>query len=296
MKNILITGGSGLVGNQITQILENSGFQVAWLSRSAQTQKSFIWDVDNQQIDPNAIEWADAIIHLAGTGVAEKRWTPRRKREILESRTESTYLLCEAIKKANQKPKAFISASAVGYYGFDTGQDLKKEEDKPGHDFLANVVIAWEQEVQKIATLGVRTAILRIGIVLDQVGGALGEMLKPPLAAPLGSGDQWMSWIHIRDLARLFVHALEDAHFEGIYNAVAPNPVTNRELTELAAKAKGKPYVGIGVPAFLLKLALGQMAAMVLGGNRVSSDKILKSGFEFNFGQLKPALEDLFKK
>jgi uncharacterized protein (TIGR01777 family) len=295
MKNILITGGSGLVGHQITQILEKNGFQVAWLSRSPQTQKSFIWDVDNQHIDQNAIEWADAIIHLAGTGVAEKRWTPRRKRDILESRTESTHLLFEAIKKANQKPKAFISASAVGYYGFDTGQNLKEEEAKPGNDFLANVVIAWESEVQKIATLGVRTAILRIGIVLDQKGGALGEMLKPPVAAALGTGDQWMSWIHIQDLARLFVFALEHATIEGIYNAVAPNPVTNRELTKQAAKAKGKPYIGIGVPAFVLKLALGQMAAMVLGGNRVSCEKILKSGFEFHFEQLQPALQDLFK-
>lgn len=295
MKNILITGGSGLVGKAITQILENNGYQVAWLSRTFQTQLSFIWDVDNQEIDQKAIDWADGIIHLAGAGVADKRWTPTRKQDILESRTKSTILLCEAIRRSEKKPEAFISASAVGYYGFDTGENLKGEEDLPGNDFLAGIVVAWEHEVEKVAGYGLRTAILRIGIVLDQFGGALGEMLKPPVAAPLGTGDQWMSWIHIQDLARLFLFALEHVEVQGKFNAVSPQPARNRELTRYAAKAKGKIFIELGVPGFVLRLILGEMSAMILGGNKVSAQKILNSGFQFNFIEPKKAMEDLFK-
>lgn len=294
MKNILITGGSGLVGKEITKILESKDYSVAWMSRSAQSQKSFIWNVEKQQIDPEAIEWADAIIHLAGTGVAEKRWTPERKKDILESRTQSTQLLYKAIEKSQKRPSAFISASAVGFYGFNTGTSLVDESSPAGSDFLAEVVIAWENEVKKMEALDLRTVMLRIGIVLDEVGGALGEMLKPPVAAPLGSGAQWMSWIHIEDLAKMFVFSLEKTTLQGVFNAVAPNPATNQQLTQAAAKAKGKPYIGIGVPGFALKVVLGEMAAMVLGGNRVSSQKIQKAGFVFEFPDLEPALKDLF--
>jgi uncharacterized protein (TIGR01777 family) len=294
MKNILITGGSGLVGKAITQTLEKKGYQVAWLSRTSQNKKSFLWDVEKQEIDQNAIEWSDAIIHLAGSGVAEKRWTSERKKDILKSRTESTQLLWKAIQKATKKPEAFISASAVGFYGFDTGETLKTEDAQPGNDFLAEVVVAWEMEVEKIEALGVRTAILRIGIVLDKIGGALGEILKPPVAAPLGSGDQWMSWIHIQDLAKLFVFALESPKMKGKFNAVAPNPVKNKELTRAAAKAKGKAFLDIGVPEFVIKLILGEMAAMVLGGNHVSAEKTLETNFQYEFPSLDLALKDLF--
>lgn len=296
MQHILITGGSGLVGQEITQLLEKKGYEVAWLSRSAQGKKSFLWNVEKGEIDPNAIEWADAIIHLAGAGVAEKRWTPERKKLILESRTQSTQLLFSAIEKSAKKPSTFISASAVGYYGFNTGTTLVDESSRPGSDFLAEVVIAWENEVKKMESLQLRTVLLRIGIVLDAEGGALGEMLKPPVAAPLGSGDQWMSWIHIEDLARMFVFALEKTTLQGVFNAVSPNPATNQQLTKEAAAAKGKPYLGIGVPGFALKLVLGEMAAMVLGGNRVSSQKIQKAGFEFEFPELKRALRDIFSR
>jgi uncharacterized protein len=296
MKNILITGGSGLIGQRITQILERKGYVVAWLSRSTQGQKSFQWDVKKKQLDQKAIEWADCIIHLAGAGVADKRWTDDRKKEILDSRTQSTQLLHDGIAQAENKPSAFISASAVGYYGFDTGTALIDESKNPGNDFLAQVVVAWEKEVKKIEELHLRTVILRIGIVLDAEGGALGQMLKPPVAAPLGSGDQWMSWIHIEDLAKLFVFAVEKTTLQGIYNAVGPNPATNYQLTKEAAKAKGKPFVGIGVPGFGLKLILGEMAAMVLGGNRVSSQKIQKAGFEFDCPNLEGAVKEIFNK
>ena len=294
MKNILITGGSGLVGKQLTALLESKGYAVAWLSRKPQQRTYFLWDVDKQELDPQALEWADAVVHLAGEGVAEKRWTVGRKKRILESRTQSTQLLYTAIQQAEKKPNTFISASAIGYYGFNTGTNLMEETSLPGDDFLAEVVVAWEKEVKKIEQLPVRCILLRVGIVLDAAGGALGEMLKPPVAAPLGSGDQWMSWIHIEDLARMFVFALEKTTLQGIYNAVGPHPATNQQLTKEAAAAKGKPYVGIGVPGFALKLVLGEMAAMVLGGNQVSSQKIQKAGFEFEFPELKKALKDIF--
>jgi uncharacterized protein (TIGR01777 family) len=295
MQNILITGGSGLVGQRITDQLEKKGYQVAWLSRSNQSgRKSFLWNVEKQEIDPEAVEWADAVIHLAGAGVAEKRWTPERKKLIMESRTQSTRLLFNSIEKATIRPNAIISASAVGYYGFNTGTSLVDENSPAGLDFLAEVVIAWENEAKKMEQLELRTVLLRIGIVLDAEGGALGEMLKPPVAAPLGSGDQWMSWIHLEDLASMFLFALEKTTLQGVYNAVGPNPATNQQLTKEAASAKRKPYLGIGVPGFALKLVLGEMAAMVLGGNRVSSQKIQKAGFEFEFPELKSALRDIF--
>lgn len=296
MQNILITGGSGLVGQRITSLLEKKGYQVAWLSRSAQAgRESFIWDIENQEIDPKAIDWADAIIHLAGAGVAEKRWTPERKKLILHSRTQSTKLLHFALEKAIKRPNTFISASAVGFYGFNTGTALVDETSAAGTDFLADVVKSWENEVKTMESLDIRTVLLRIGIVLDAEGGALGEMLKPPVAAPLGSGDQWMSWIHIEDVARMFVYALEKTTLQGVYNAVAPNPATNQQLTKEAAQAKGKTYIGIGVPGFALKLVLGEMAAMVLGGNRVSCQKIQKAGFQFEFYELSTALKDIFQ-
>ncbi|SFU08162.1 hypothetical protein SAMN04489724_3779 [Algoriphagus locisalis] len=296
MQNILISGGSGLIGHKITQLLELKGYSVAWLSRSKQKQKSFLWDVEMQTIDPEAMDWADAVIHLAGAGVAEQRWTEERKKVILDSRVHSTRLLYDAIEKATEKPSAFISASAVGYYGFNTGTSLMDETNQAGSDFLAQVVVAWENEVKKMEELHLRTVMLRIGIVLDAKGGALGEMMKPPIAAPLGNGDQWMSWIAIEDLSRMFVFALEKTTLQGIFNAVGPNPATNQQLTQAAAKAKGKPYVGIGVPGFVLKIVLGEMAAMVLGGNRVSSQKIQKAGFDFECPALVPALKHIYNQ
>lgn len=296
MKHILITGGSGMIGRKLTHLLERKGYEVAWLSRNPDNkgQKSFIWDIEKQKMDEEAMNWADGIIHLAGAGVADKRWTAERKKTILQSRTMSTSLLRKYIEKSAQKPSVFVSASAVGYYGFNTGDALVDESHEAGDDFLAQVVTAWEDEAQKVEGLGLRTVMLRIGIVLAKEGGALVEMLKPPVAAPLGSGKQWMSWIQIDDLARMFFHALEQEQVKGIYNAVGPNPASNAEVTEKAAKKKGKLFVNIGVPGFGLKIFLGEMAQMVLGGNKVSSKKIQESGFEFRYPRLDEALDKIF--
>jgi uncharacterized protein (TIGR01777 family) len=231
---------------------------------------------------------------LAGEGVADKRWTAERKKAILQSRTHSTLLLKNAIEKSEKKLQVFVSASAVGYYGFNTGDALMDENGKAGNDFLAQVVKAWEAEVKKIDESGIRTVMLRIGIVLDKNGGALPEMLKPPISAPLGDGRQWMSWISIDDLARMFLFALENKEMNGVYNAVGPNPATNAELTKAAAKKVGKIFMGIGVPGFALKIVLGEMAQMVLGGNRISANKILDAGFEFKYPVLEDALEKIY--
>jgi uncharacterized protein len=296
MKNILITGGSGLVGKKITGLLERKGYTVAWLSRNPEKykQKSFAWDIDGMNIDPEAIPWADGIIHLAGEGVADKRWTSSRKKAILQSRTNSTTLLLQVIGRSKKKPTVFVSASAVGFYGFNTDDKLVDETCASGNDFLAQVVMAWEDKVHQIEKTGIRTVMLRIGIVLDKKGGALVEMLKPPVAAPLGSGKQWMSWIAIDDLARIFLFALENEQVKGIYNAVGPKPATNAELTEKAAKKVGKLFLGIGVPGFVLKLILGEMAQMVMGGNKVSSKKIQEAGFQFRYPSLEEALEKIY--
>lgn len=297
MKNILITGGSGLIGKTITQVFENEGKEVAWLSRSPddQSQKSYYWNPKNKEIDQEALYWCDGIIHLAGAGVADKKWTDSRKKEILDSRVDGSRLLREELKKIKDRPKVFIASSAVGFYGMDTGDKLLFEGDPSGKDFLAQVVKKWEAETEAIQELKIRTVILRIGIVLAKEGGALKEILKPPVTAPLGNGNQYMSWIHIDDLAGIFLHALENHGISGIYHAVGPVPVSNRVLTQKAASYRDKPFVNVGVPGFALKVALGEMAQMVLGGNRVSSEKIQGTGFNFKFGDLNQALNQIFQ-
>ncbi|AWW33186.1 TIGR01777 family protein [Echinicola strongylocentroti] len=298
MKNILITGGSGLVGKPLTNALEGNGYRVAWLSRSPdkQPQKSFGWDIKKAYIDDEALYWADAIIHLAGAGVAEKRWSPARKRLILESRTQSAELLFSQLRISEKRPEVIISASGANYYGLDNGDEWLNEQSPLGNDYLAMVVDKWEKSIFQLGSLGIRTVALRTGVVLDRNGGALPQMLQPPVAAPLGSGNQYMSWIHLQDLVQMYMYALEATNITGSYNAVAPQPVTNRVLTKKAAAAKGKPFINLPVPGFLLKMVLGEMAGMILGGNKISCDKIISGGFRFRYATLDHALQELFKK
>ncbi len=301
-KIVLVTGGTGLVGTRLTSLLIEKGYQVRYLSRNpgkVSEVESFSWDIDRQTIDEKALDGVDYIIHLAGAGVADKKWTIQRKKEILQSRTKSTEVLRSALANKDHQVKAFISASAVGYYGWDTGGVWKKEDSRFGDDFLATVTKSWEAEVDQVEKLGIRVAMLRIGIVLSDKGGALKELTKPikwGAGAALGKGDQYMSWIHLDDLCKMFIHALENDTIQGIYNAVAPNPVTNKELSKLSAKVLGKPFFLPNVPGFVLKLALGEMASMVLGGNRVSSEKIQNDGFTFTYPEVEPALNDLLTK
>lgn len=298
-KKVLITGGTGLVGSHLIPMLKAKGHQVVVLSRSKDASKPyeiFEWDYKNDYIESGAFNGVDAVIHLAGAGVADKRWTPERKDEIYNSRTKTSHLLYKTLKEVPNEVKTFISASAIGYYGLNTGSTNLKENAPSGHDFLAHVVDAWETSTNKVTDLNIRLVQLRIGVVLANEGGALVELLKPPIAAPLGKGNQYMSWIHIDDLCKMFVHSLENEQMLGTYNAVAPRPMTNNELTKEAAKAFGKTFVPVPVPGLVLKLMLGEMAKMVIGGNRVSCEKIMEAGFEFDYPKLADALNQLKNK
>ncbi len=298
VKKILITGGSGLIGTRLTELLLSKGYQVSCLGRTIKTQhiKTFLWNIDEQRIEENAFLDVHTIIHLAGAGISDKRWTQKRKQEILESRTKSTRLLKDELNKRTHHIKNFISASAIGYYGFeDYGKEFV-ESDKPGKDYTAKVTHEWENEVDKIATLGLRVVKIRTGIVLSNHGGALTKLATPinlMAGAPLGSGKQYISWIHIDDLCNIFIKGIEDNSMEGAYNAAAPNPVTNKNFTQVLAKVLHKPLFLPNVPAFVLKIILGEMAEIVLNGSLISSKKIQDAGFRFQYKTLESALRDL---
>jgi uncharacterized protein (TIGR01777 family) len=294
MSKILITGASGLVGTRLTQLLLESGHEVSHLGRSkkAGSIKSFVWDVEKGTLDSEALKNIDIVIHLAGTGIADKRWSEKRKREILESRTKSTALLARHLEN-NTTVKTVVSASAIGYYGFDLTEKEFTENSPAGKGFLADVVKAWEAEADKIKDK--RLVKIRTGIVLSEKDGALNEMAKPVrwgMGAPLGTGDQYVSWIHLDDLCRIFIKAVEDESLHGAYNATA-GAVTNRALTQAIAKTLHKPLWLPAVPAFALTLALGEMAQLVLYGSVVSSKKIEQAGFTFAFSRLDDALNNL---
>lgn len=297
-QRILISGGSGLVGTRLSELLKEKGHEVVHLSRNPTkgTYPSFQWDVKKQTIDAEAIKNTDVIIHLAGASVAGKRWNEAWKKEIYDSRIDSTKLLFNAVKEHNPKLKQFISASAIGYYGMDSGSTLMTEDSKKGDGFLADVVEDWEKEVNQFDELKIKHASVRVGIVLSTEGGALVEMAKPiklGAGAPLGSGNQYMSWIHIDDLCQIFIYVLEN-QLEGIYNGVSSKPVTNRELTRQLAKKLKRPLFLPNVPKFALKLIVGEMAAVLTGGNKVSSKKIEESGFKFQYPSLDSALKALY--
>jgi len=300
-QNILITGGSGLVGRSLTGLLLKEGHKVSWLSRSGKSVENvsgYQWDVNKGTIDNKALEWADTVIHLAGEGVANGRWTNAQKKRILDSRIESTKLLCNAIQEVGpNKPNTFVSASAIGFYGMDNGERLLIEEDDPGSDFLAEVTSKWEQTVDEIEKLSIAVTKVRIGVVLSSNGGALEKMSLPirwGAGAALGSGKQYMSWIHIDDLCSLICYLMEK-DLTGTYNAVSPNPATNKEMTKSIATLLKRPFFLPNIPAFILKLTLGEMADMLLGSGKVSSIKIEKAGFQFRFPTLELAFKNLLR-
>lgn len=296
-KKVLLGGGSGLVGNRLNQLLTKKGYDVWILSRSSKGKKNTIeWDVKNQKLNSKEIEAFDHIINLTGAGIVDQPWTKERKKEIIDSRTQSTTLIAEAIRQNTKNPISFVSASAVGYYGFVTGKHIFKETDDPGNDFLAETCELWEKSTEAISNMGIPTALVRIGIVLDKNGGALKEMAKPVklfAAAALGTGKQYLPWIHIDDLCNLFIYAMENK-LEGPFNAGAPNQVNNKTFTKVLAKVLKRPYFLPNVPAFMMKLILGTRALLVLEGSRVSPEKIQRTGFEFEFTDLEGALKEIY--
>lgn len=297
-KKILITGASGLIGTRLTELLLQKNYQVSHLGRTKRNGRvpSFTWVVEKGTVDTQALEGVETIIHLAGAGIADKRWTTKRKSEILQSRVQSSALLYNVLATTTHQVKTVISASAIGYYGFGKDEEIFTEADQPGKDYLAQVTQQWEQSVDKIASLNIRVAKLRTGIVLSNQGGALVEMAKPInlyVGAPLGTGKQFLSWIHIDDLCRLFIKAIDDNEVNGAYNAVSGNWATNKEFTKMIAKILNRPLFLPPVPEFVMKLILGEMAMLVLKGSKVSADKIKATGFTFAFSNLEEALRNL---
>jgi uncharacterized protein len=299
-KKVLITGGSGLLGSRLSEILSEKGYEVAHLSRSKNGKSpytTYVWDISKGDIEPGALNNTSFIIHLAGAGVADKRWTDDRKTLLKSSRIGSANLLLGHLKSSGSKIEAFISASAIGIYGFDTGTIIQTEErGQLGDDFLATLTKAWESVADQFETYASRVVKYRIGLVLSEKGGLLEKLLTPArlgLSTAFGDGEQFMSWIHIDDLARMFVTAMEQKSMKGVYNAVAPNPVTNTDFLKTLARTLNRPYILPNTPKFMMKLAFGELSSVITGGNKVSSEKIEKTGFTFQFDTLDKALNNL---
>lgn len=288
MATILITGGTGLVGTELTKLLVKKNHEVRILSRNPSKKNEYKWDISKDFIDEKALENLDFIIHLAGAGIADKRWTDNRKKIIVDSRVETANLIFNKIKEQKIALKGFISASGSNFYGTKTTDKIYEETDNAGNDFLGEVCVKWEAAAQQFSTLNIPVTILRTGIVLAKKGGAL-EKMKTPIVSPLGSGNQYMSWIHIDDLCEMYSYSIENNLTE-IYNAVAPEHHTSKTFSKALAKSINRPFLPFGVPAFILKLVFGEMAIILLKGSRISSKKIEKNGFSFRFSTLNKAL------
>jgi uncharacterized protein len=301
METVLICGGTGLVGRQLIKVLQEKGFAVALLSRKIKhtdSVKTYFWDPENSVIDHSAILSADYLIHLAGAGIGDRRWTKKRKQIIFDSRIKSAELLFNSIKSTNKKIKVFISASAVGYYGAVTSDRIFYENDPPAEDFTGNICRNWEITSQKFEKAGIRTVVMRTGIVLSQKGGALAKItfpVKMGIGSAIGSGKQYIPWIHIEDLCNIYVKAIEDSKIKGPYNAVAPEHRTNKDFIRTLAAVMHKPFWFPDIPAFILKILFGEMSVIMLEGSRVSSEKISAEGYIFKYPELESALNDLFR-
>ncbi len=302
-KNVLISGGSGFVGKHLTNLLIANGYSVSILSRSNKQNTNdisyYIWDVSSIYIDEKAVLNADFIIHLAGENIAEKRWTTKRKAAIINSREQSTKLIYEVLKKSNKKLEAFVSASGIGIYGAINGSAICDENTIPSDDFLGLTCQKWEASADTINSLGIRTVKIRTGLVLGKDDGFLKKLtpiFKFRLGSALGSGKQYMPWIHIDDLCAIYLEALKNTKMEGAYNAAITDNTTNTVFSKTLAKIYGYSIWLPNVPAILIKLGLGEMSKIILTGRRVSSEKIEKLGFIFRFRELEDALRDCMGK
>jgi uncharacterized protein (TIGR01777 family) len=298
-KRILITGATGLIGKKLIDQLLKKGHQINILSRSDKSLtgvKVFRWNIEKNEIDINAFDDIDTVIHLAGEGIADKRWSEKRKQQIIDSRVKSTNLLYSTIEKNNLPVKTFISASAVGFYG-NRGEEILTEESTKGNDFLAKCCFLWEQAVNKGIDLGLRVVKIRIGVILSKDGGALPSLEKPIklfVGAPLGTGKQWVPWIHVDDIIGIFDHAVDNNLMYGTYNASAPYPITNATLTKAVAKQLKRPAWFFNVPELAIKTILGEMSAVVLNSTNTSSQKLLNIGYHFQFINLDDALSAIY--
>lgn len=301
-QNVLLTGGSGFIGKHLTDVLIEAGFSVSVLSRSdrenTQRVTYYKWDIKKNYIDKNAILNADYIIHLAGEGIVEKRWTKRRKRAIIESRVRPVEMIYSVLEKNNKKLESFVSASGIGIYGAITSHKICTENTPPADDFLGITCQKWESAADKIASLNIRTVKIRTGIVLGKNEGFLKKMaptFKSGFGAVLGSGKQYLPWIHIEDLCQIYLKSIEDTKLEGAYNACITDNTTNARFSKTLTKLYEYSIWLPKIPPFVLKILLGQMSIAVLTGQRVSSEKIQNTGFEFQFTDLEKTLINCIK-
>ena len=296
---ILISGGTGLIGKQLSERLHLAGYNVAILSTRSSLRSIYpvyYLDVRNRNIEPHLPAQIDQVIHLAGANIGEKRWTKKRKLEIIDSRVQTAQIILEVVQNQDVKIKTFISTSAIGYYGMVTSNKIFRETDEPGNDFLAKTCLLWEQAADEFEKLGVRTVKIRTGLVLSGYGGALKRMIAPikfGVSIFFGKGTQWMPWIHIDDLCSIYIKAIEDNQMQGAYNAVAPHHITNTDFSKELRQEVVTPSILLKLPLFFLKIIFGEMAGIFLYGSRVSSEKIEKAGFEFKFSRLDFALKNL---
>lgn len=309
MSTVLISGGTGLIGSNLTRHLLKKKYYVIILTRDAKKKsddpniKYSYWNVKEGKIDEAVVNECDHIVHLAGAGVMDKGWSEEYKKIIVESRTASAELIISVLFKKNHQLKSFVSASAIGWYGREDKISIDHafvETDLPANDFLGETCVLWEAAVKSVEELGVRLVKLRTGIVLSKEGGAFTEFEKPlqfGVAAIFGKGKQMISWIHIDDLCRMYESSIENSHLSGSYNAVSPNPVSQKEfMIHLAKKMRNRFYTPIHIPQFLLKLFLGKRSAEILKSANVSCKKIKSTGFTFLYPTLESALGNLLKK
>lgn len=303
MKKILISGGTGLIGKKLIPQLIDQGYTVHVLSRSPKKSSKnlhyFIWDPRTNSIDEKCFDTINGIIHLAGEGIVDKRWSNARKKEIIDSRVQTANLLYKYIKEKNGQLDFYISASGAGYYGAVTNEKIYAEEDPAHTDFMGECCMLWEKSADQFLTNAQRVVKLRICAVLDTELGALPKISNPiryGMGSPLGSGKQYMSWIHVDDLVNVFIQAVSDVNYKGVYNTASPQHTTNKEFIQACANALKKPLFMPNVPAFILKFALGEMACVVLEGSRISVLKLQKQGFIFKYDTLDKALTSLLKK
>lgn len=297
---ILITGATGLVGNELVSLLLQNGIAINYLTISKKkidnepNFKGFYWNPEKGIIDENCLMGVDAIIHLAGASIS-KRWTEKYKQEIIESRILSSNLLFKILKSNPHQVKQIVSASAIGIYPDSLNAVYKEDFTNFDDSFLANVVVKWEESVDKFKSLNIKVCKLRTGLVLSNKGGALMEIIKPiklGIGAPFGSGKQFQSWIHIHDLAAMYLFAVEHA-WEGVFNAVAPNPVTNKELTVLIAKMFKRPLFLPNIPEFVMEFILGEMHQLLYSSQNVDAQKAISNGFNFKYKKIDQALDHL---
>ena len=299
---VLVTGATGFVGNALLKALHRKGHQIAVLTRNIYEAgfrlpvlcEVYQWDPEQGPPDSRVFKGIDAVIHLAGENIAGGRWTKKQKDLIQSSRLLSTRQLVQTLGKLQSKPKVLVSASAIGFYG-GSGNTMLTEEVPPGTCFLAKVCRDWEEEAMHARNFNIRTVCLRTGIVLGKDGGAMQKMLPPfqmGLGGNLGSGNQWMSWVHVHDLVQMYIHAIETESVEGIFNAVSPNPVTNTDFTNTLGKQLNRPTL-IPIPKLALKIIFGDMAEVLVASQKVSAKKITSTGFQFEFPELPLALKEI---